>query len=299
MIKWLEISADYECNNRCTGCFSVSSGGPTMSTREAVDTLRVGWSEGAEWLWMGGGEPTLRKDLFTIVAASRRLGYTRVKLQTNGMMLAYPQYVKRCLDAGVTEINFSIKGASAASHDRLTRTPGCFDLLVKGIAEWQKTGLPMEGDILVYRSNMAELPEMVRFYSALGVQRFNLWLLFSSDSKDADVAPEVPRISEAMPFITAAMDLKLSDRPDFITSLHTPACTVPGSHHAALFHPADLDLLVANPGGHRFRLEESPIEGGFYVDGCESCAARARCNGLRRDYVSLHGDAEFVPLSAK
>ena len=95
MLKWVELSPDYRCNNRCEGCFSVvtEESDPamamTMSTAEAIENLAFGFARGARWLWLGGGDPTLRKDLFPIASAARRLGYTRVKLETNGMMLAY------------------------------------------------------------------------------------------------------------------------------------------------------------------------------------------------------------------
>ena len=95
MLRWLEITADYQCNNRCLGCFSVDNNGPSMGSAELLDTLRYGRDQGATWLWIGGGEPTIRKDLHAIIGAARKLGYSRVKLQTNGMMLAYPQLTRR------------------------------------------------------------------------------------------------------------------------------------------------------------------------------------------------------------
>jgi molybdenum cofactor biosynthesis enzyme MoaA len=295
MVKWLEITADYRCNNRCVGCFSVQDAGPEMATPEVIANLQVGRQEGARWLWLGGGEPTLRRDLLPVVAAARRMGYQRIKLQTNGMLLSYPDFTRRLAAAGVTEVNVSLKGATAESHDRLTRTPGCHALLVEGIAQARSAGLAIEGDILVYRSNAHELPEMIRVFTALGVQRYNLWLLSTVGAADASLAGEVPRIAEIMPHITAAMDLGLSPRPDFITSLHTPPCTVPASHHAALFHAPELGLLVTNPGGFRFMLEQSPIEGGVYFERCGGCAFRPRCGGARGDYVTIHGDSEFQP----
>jgi hypothetical protein len=299
MLKWIEISADFECSNRCEGCFSVSEdgSGPRMDTREVLETLRHGRAQGARWLWLGGGEPTLRKDLFAVAAAARKLGYTRVKLQTNGMLLAYPEFTRRCVEAGVTEVNFAIKGATAATHDAMTRTPGCFDLLVRGIDEWRKHGLPMDGDILVYASGVAKLLETVRFFSGKGVQRFNLWLFSASVRGPGGLSAQVPRIRDVMPGIAAILAEKLSARGDFITSLHTPPCTVPVEASACLFDSKDLDLLVANPGGYRFRLEKSPIEGGVYLDRCAGCAMRARCGGLRRDYLAIHGDAEFQPVT--
>ena len=110
MIKWLEITGDFRCNNRCLGCFSAVDNGARMTTGEVFATLRGGRAAGATWLWLGGGEPTLRKDLFAVAAEAKRLGFTRIKLQTNGMMLAYPEFAARCVDAGIGEVNFAIKG---------------------------------------------------------------------------------------------------------------------------------------------------------------------------------------------
>ncbi len=296
-VRWLEVSGDFQCNNRCVGCFSVSdTGEQRMSSRDIASELVRARSRGASHLWLGGGEPTLRKDLGGVVRKARELGFERIKLQTNGMMLAYPEFTDRLVAAGVTEINFAIKGAHTETHDRLTRTPGCHELMLQGIAETRRHGLPMEGDLLIYKSNQAEISEMVRTYFDLGLQRFNIWLFSATDQGDKDLSAQVPKLSEVVVEITRAMDLRLSDAPDFITSLHTPPCVVPASHHACLFHAAALELWVANPGGYGFFLEESPIEGGHYLDRCEQCSSRKECGGIREDYLSIFGDGEFQPV---
>ena len=305
MLKWLEITADYQCNNRCLGCFSVAApasegqpAGPTMAMREILENLQIGRKRGARGLWLGGGEPTLRKDLLAVISTARRLGYDRIKLQTNGMLLAYPDFIRRLVDAGLTEVNFSIKGSTAEIHDRYAGTPGCHKLMLTAMDHARRLKLGMEADVLVYKGNAADLPDMVRVYTPLGVGRYVLWLLSLVDANAASASPlaaELPRISEIVPHIVAAMDLKLSDRPDFITSLHTPPCTIPPTHHACLMPTAEWGLLVTNPGGFRFMLEESPIEGGVFFDRCQTCKYRPRCSGARRDYVAIHGDAEFQP----
>lgn len=295
MLRWLEVSADFRCNNRCLGCFSADDAGPSMSAREFVEAIARGYRAGARSLWLGGGEPTLRRDLFAVVSEARRMGYERIKLETNGMMLAYPAYVQRCIEAGVTEVCFSIKGASAETHDRLTRTPGCHALMLRGMDNVRVRGLAMEADVLVYRSNAHELPAIVAEYTPRGISRYRVWILSAADARDPEVRAEVPRIADVVPHLLAAMDLGLSDADDFITSLHTPPCTVPSTHRRCLFHAPDLGLMVANPGGHAFMLEHSPIEGGVYFARCEGCADRACCGGVRRDYVEIHGDSEFAP----
>ncbi len=295
-LRWLEVSADYRCNNRCVGCYSVSDDGPSMTSREVSRELYQARRRGATLLWLGGGEPTLRTDLVGIVEKARAFGYARVKLQTNGMRLSYPEYTARLVRAGVTEVNFSIKGATAETHDRLTQTPGCHELMLAGISQVAAHGLRMEGDLLLYRSNLHELPEMVQRYFALGLTRFNVWQLSTADDAAAELRDEVPRYTELVSALLQASDLGLSTEPDFITSLHTPPCTVPESHHRMLFRAADLDLWVANPGDSGFFLEESPIEGGVFLAGCADCRFRASCGGTRRDYLRIFGDDEIRPV---
>lgn len=296
MAQWLEIAADTRCNNRCLGCDAVSDDGPSMATRDALAHLGRARAEGTRWLWLGGGEPTLRRDLFTLVAAARELGYSRIKLQTNGMMLAYPDFARRCFEAGVSEVNLSIKGAGRDTHDRLTGTPGCWDLLLEAIANWRRFQRPLEGDLLVYQSNLAELPEMVRSFHARGLERFNVHLFAAPDSPSPELDAEVPRLGDLVAQLCLAMDLKLVDGYDFVTSLHSPPCVVPKPYANALFFPAEHDRVVASPGG-LVRLEQRPSSGGSFTERCAACVMRPRCGGLRSSYLRLHGDAELQPLS--
>jgi MoaA/NifB/PqqE/SkfB family radical SAM enzyme len=291
-LRWLEISADYRCNNRCVGCHSVNDDGPGMSSREIAAHLVRARDRGATKLWLGGGEPTLRRDGLAAAKRARELGYTTVLLQTNGMLLAYPEVARRWVEAGVTEVTFALKGARAATHDRLTRTPGCHELLLQGIAAMAEHGLPLSGDILAYASNVQEIPEMVGLYAGLGLRRFSVWSLSAVDQGDRDLSAQVPRLSDVARAVTAAMDAHPTLE---IVSLHTPPCVVPGSHHRCLFHAAELGLLVVNPGGHSFMLEESAIEGGTFLPRCAGCSHRATCGGLRADYLAIHGDSEIEP----
>lgn len=298
MPTWVEIAADYRCNNRCVGCFSVSDSGPSMTSVEVGRALTSARSRGARHLWIGGGEPTMRRDLVPIVAAAKRLGFERVKLQTNAMLLSYPALVDALAAAGLGEVNVSIKGANAARHDALAKTPGCFDLAVRGLAECRRAGIALEGDILACASNVGEIPDMVREFYGRGVERFNVWALSAVDDSTADVVAEVPRLEDVAAGVVGAMDLGLSSRADFVTSLHTPACFVPETHDACLFHAPDLDLLVANPDGHAFLLQDSPMEGGTYLDVCASCTSRPRCTGMRADYLRVHGAGAMRPRRA-
>lgn len=291
--RWLELTPDYRCNHRCVGC-GAGDGGPSLSSRELVRAMIEGRREGIEQLWIGGGEPTLRADLLPLVRRARAEGYTRVRVQTNTAMLAYPDVARRLADAGVTEIAASIKGPDAATHDRFARAPGAFELLCRGIENARACGLPVEGDVLVYRSTTALLPSTVRTFFDRGVARFRVWMM-APGASDALALAEEPRWSEVARAVSETLALGLSDDPAHVISLHSPPCTVDDGLARARFFAPELGLLVHDASGHRFALESSEIEGGAWPARCGGCSLRPRCNGVRRAYLERHGDSELRP----
>ena len=58
-----------------------------------------------------------------------------------------------------------------------------------------------------------------------------------------------------------------------------------------------LEDVAGRLGAETRQGRESPIEGGTYLERCEGCSLRPRCNGMRSDYVAIHGDDEFQPQS--
>lgn len=291
---WLELALDYRCNLRCLGCHACQDTGESMSTTAAILSIRQGRQRGSSRLWLGGGEPTLRDDLLVLVRAARAVGYDEVLLQTNGMRLSYPAYRDAIVAAGVGEVRFNVKSHRAELHDRISGAD-CHALLLTALTGMSGTGLKVSADVLVTRSTLPDLPELIPFFATRGVARFVLWLLSAADSTDADVAREVPTLSEIAPVLSLAAIAATAAGVD-LKSLHTPPCTLPPNLRR-LFEPASsLGLIVTGPDGRSFPLESSSFEGGAYLEGCGRCVERSRCGGPRADYLALHGASEFVPI---
>ena len=299
-IDWIEISADYLCNNRCPGCPALQEGGPSMSTAEAVAVLRDARRRGATGFWFGGGEPTMRKDFLKLVYAARKLGYSKVKIQTNGMLLAHEANISRLADVGATDVSLHVMGATAALHDRLAETEGCFARLCQaaGLIAAEPR-IRLEADVLLYSDNVDELPAIVDHFFALGVSRFSLWHLSAFGLEPAvrdRVTPMMPTLTQVAEALCAVLDRPQDGPSPEIVALHMLPCVLPKRHWGALFRPASMRLEVADPGGYRFPLEDSPYEGGPFLDRCADCAAREDCDGPREDYIAVHGDEEIQAI---
>ncbi len=294
--RWLEIALDYRCNLRCLGCHSCHDTGERLASSQAMELLRSGRAQGIESLWLGGGEPTLRDDLLSLVRAARELGYGKVTVQTNGMRLAYPQYRTALLAAGVTEVRLNVKSFRAEVHDRLSGGVSCHALMLEALAGLAAAGVPVAADVLLTRSTAPDLAETVSFFGSRGVGAFLLWLLSTADGAEVEVANEVPRIADLVASLSAAHRVARG-LGVALTSLHTPPCTLPADLRELYTPASSLSLVVAGPEGRPFALESSPFEGGAYLEGCAGCDARARCGGPRADYRRLHGDQELVPIA--
>lgn len=125
---YLRLSLTEACNFRCGYCLPdgyVVDGRPVfLSQAEVVRLVRAFASVGMRKVRLTGGEPTLRRDLTSIIAAVADVqGVEKIALTTNGTRL--PDHVEGWRQAGLTALNVSADTLDAASfhaitgHDRL------------------------------------------------------------------------------------------------------------------------------------------------------------------------------------
>jgi MoaA/NifB/PqqE/SkfB family radical SAM enzyme len=298
--RCLEVALDYRCNLRCLGCHACHDSGERLSSGQALATMKAARSAGVGRMWFGGGEPTLRDDLISLVREARRLGFNDVVLQTNGMRLAYPAYRDALLAAGVTEVRLNVKSHAADVHDRLSGGERCHALLLEaldGLAPARDRGVRVVADVLLARSTLGDLAATVTFFAARGVGAFVLWLLSAADAPAPEVRAEVPRIADVVPALGEARAAAARAGAE-LSSLHTPPCTLPPELRELYLPASALALSVVGPDARAFPLEASRFEGNAFAPACARCAARPRCGGPRADYLAIHGDRELLPLPA-
>jgi MoaA/NifB/PqqE/SkfB family radical SAM enzyme len=129
------------CNFRCLHCYN-ASGRPDsneLSSSEKISTVDFLGRWGVPFLILSGGEPTLDPSFAGILKKAEFYGM-RVKLTTNGWQI--PRSLLDAIKAGVvTQINFSLDGPDAESHDYYRGRAGSFDRLASGILQVKEAGL--------------------------------------------------------------------------------------------------------------------------------------------------------------
>jgi MoaA/NifB/PqqE/SkfB family radical SAM enzyme len=121
----------------------------------------------------GWGEPLVHPSLFEMVRIAKRAN-CKVSLTTNGVLLI-PRVSERLLKEGVDTVALSIAGASKATHESI-RCGSNYEQLIgniealSGLKARLKSRTPkLVLSFLMTRTNIEELPEMVRLAKEIGI----------------------------------------------------------------------------------------------------------------------------------
>jgi len=122
-------------------------------------------------LYLTGGEPLLVPELPGYIRQLRE-GNVHITVTTNGTLLT-PARVRQLKEAGVNHLQVSINGSSAGINDPLMGES--FDRIVAGIEALNREGIRPRIKITVTRSNIDDMPELLRLLADFQTDRISLF----------------------------------------------------------------------------------------------------------------------------
>jgi cyclic pyranopterin phosphate synthase len=172
----LRISVTDRCNYRCVYCRTGSEGAQysELPIADYLRLARVFVDLGIEKLRLTGGEPLLRKGLIELIRELAKLhtrlgGELDLAVTTNGHLLE--DQAMRLKDAGLSRVTISMDAVEAKTVTRITRVPGSFAKVQRGINAAQKAGLePVKVNCVVLRGfNDDQIVPFAKFSREHGV----------------------------------------------------------------------------------------------------------------------------------
>jgi organic radical activating enzyme len=266
------VSLDRRCNNRCRFCSQADLGAerPHSDVTAQIEQARAA---GCRRVDFAGGEPTIHDELQEAVGLARHLGFERIGLQTNGRRLAYRSYTELLVNAGLTHVDVSLHGPTAAVHEFHTTVEGSFQQTVTGVRRARAAGLDAAITSVVTRSNVHLMPALAGVVAALDVRQWRLILAQHVGRVVEDAQRIVPRWTTAARYLTDAHRLASASACRMVVT-GLPPCLAP-----TLPRQVDPDL---------------PVQLSMR---CRGCAARASCPGVGPGYLALYGDRELRPFT--
>jgi GTP 3',8-cyclase len=188
----LRISVTDRCNYKCVYC-RTGNDGAVYAELPIADYLRIARvfvGLGIEKIRLTGGEPLLRKGLGDLIRELSRLrtldgAPLDLALTTNGHLLEEMAELLR--DAGLSRITVSMDAVDAEKFARITRVPGSYERVLRGIRAAKKAGLkPVkvncvllrgfnEDQIVRFAQFSREEGVIVRFIEFMPLEEGRLW----------------------------------------------------------------------------------------------------------------------------
>lgn len=190
----LQLIPSNVCNHRCGFCAYRMPGytseqlfddAEIMRGKDAVEILRGAAEAGVRAVqFTGGGEPTVHRDLHTLLVVARNLGLDSA-LVTNGLLmrggilisLLACAWVRVSLDAGTEETYRKVRGVPA----------GTFDQVLSNVRELTRRRTESGSRVYVGLSfvvtadNWQDIPVVVEIAEGLGVDNLRFSAVFSND----------------------------------------------------------------------------------------------------------------------
>lgn len=301
--KCFDILLNYNCSAKCLFCsqdFEWRKVPNDMAYEEAARRVYTAYQQGYRRLGFTGGEPTIRKDLVKLIALARKVGYTYIRIQTNGIRIADYDYVKTLADAGLTFVKFSIHGHDAKTHDDLTAVPGSFDKCLKAIENLKTLKVGIGVNIVLNEWNYRHLVEFYKlFLLKLELSNFVIIApLYEGNMKLNDVrgAKIGARLKDMAPYIKKAYEVFTAinfPKPPLL--LHFTPCALPGYEQQMLGWSA-FNTMVVSPKGEVRDLDMTAQDHTVKTEVCARCVYNDRCIGFDASYARVFGTEEIRPL---
>lgn len=127
-------------------------------------------------LVLTGGDCLLRPDIFTLVEHAVTLGVP-VALSPSVTSSLTLEMIERIRTSGVKAVSISLDGAIAQTHETVRGIPGHFEKTVEAIRALTASGMTVQVNTTVMRSNVDELAEIAKIVVDAGAQIWEVFFL--------------------------------------------------------------------------------------------------------------------------
>src|SRR6185312_8558864 len=171
---WLLLELTYRCPLHCVFCYNPTNFGAVGGELETAQWLRVlqeARALGSVQLGLSGGEPLVREDLETIVAAAHRLGFY-INLITSGVGLTEAR-LRALKEGGLDHIQLSFQDSTRQMNDFLSSTR-TFELKSRVAALIKQYRYPMVLNVVLHRLNIDHVEEILHMAERMGAEYVEL-----------------------------------------------------------------------------------------------------------------------------
>ena len=171
MLEHVSMAINTKCNNSCIWCYDKASQKRDfdMSDQTFDHALSLIKQAGCKHLTFLGGEPTLHSKLSDFVHKATANGLDSFVVSNgSGYTDSFLHSIEDIKQNVI--LNVSIEGATAETHDEITKTKGSFEKLLNGMQFAKSKKFKLAAIMTLCKANMHELTDVINLLEKMQVK---------------------------------------------------------------------------------------------------------------------------------
>jgi MoaA/NifB/PqqE/SkfB family radical SAM enzyme len=160
-----------QCQLRCEHCYMGDrlNRGLVMPYEKAINIVRHCRRLGAAYITFLGGEPTLHPNLPQMVDYALSIGYAKVNIDTNGLLV---DRLKCISPSKINYIRVSLDGATREINDKVRGT-GTYERITHSIKQLVNAGYQVAITCTIFQFSIQEAQDLLALADRLGIKLVN------------------------------------------------------------------------------------------------------------------------------
>ena len=285
-MNYYHLTPATKCNQDCLFC--LIKGGPeiNLSYKDVVSRLKKARNQGAAFLSIDGGEPTLLPYFGKLIKQSIALGFKKIAIKTNGRGFSDYKFAKTIIEdnENIIKIYLSLHGPNRIIHDKLTQTKGSFDTAIKAAKNIIKLQGDLTSNIVICTLNFLYLKEYIDLLKKTEIKK-TTFLFIALRGNALNNPLLIPNIEDTILFVKEAIDYANSKDINVALTFF-PFCLLDSYYinYAVEFHIRNDINEFDELANERYK---SPR--------CKRCKYYSKCPGVWKEYYKLKG-FKFKPI---
>jgi len=163
-----------------------------LSTKEGLLLINQIKKLGALILVITGGDPMIRKDLYTFIRYAKKIGL-KVGISPSATNLLNYKSIEKLKESGVDIIHISLDGSTAEIHDKFRGFTGSFKKTLEIIKYINNLNIPLQIGTTISKRNMHNLADIKNILLKFNI---HIWSLFFLVPTGRALAKEMISASE-------------------------------------------------------------------------------------------------------
>lgn len=284
------------CNEECLYCPVVDEKEKfELSSEDAKRKIALLADGGCGGLTFTGGEPTIRKDLTELIGFAKEKQVADIEIQTNGILLADPAYVRRLSRAGLDCAIVSLNSSDKKTSEYLTQTRDSFERTVCAIGNILSEGMRAAVAVVVTSRNCAGLAELIGFTREKFGEPVPFCINFLRPNPRAVRNGLAISLADAKPHLEAAFSILHKSKVPFLVE-GIPICYMKGYGRYNKESPKKavryIDKVVD------ITNLDAYLNSGLKAKGaqCANCRSGDSCAGVWTEYAQIFGTNGLDPI---